>query len=253
VMMSLDKDESTRKMERDAEAAAKRQQNALPAWHLKSTISGDLTALGVMEHARAEVAEANAAASSSNDDILRGLGVVGSGPTRHDHHHPVRIVGDVKPVVNHESDYYDQYYASLAASAAPSTQDTPSGLGASGSDDFGDFGDDEEDRKPSLEYLDSLNDYRKRSRSREDEGVGKKVAKVEENGYNGLANGKPKGSVLEINVPAVAMLQDATPQDDPIIYVNGAPIPLSKVTEEDHELMTPEEYTTYFEVIQTRS
>ena len=103
VMMALDKDESTRRMERDAEAAAKRQQNALPAWHLKSTISGDLTALGVMEHARAEVANglANAGAPSSNDDILRGLGVVGS--TRQDHA-PVRVVEDVKPVINRESD-----------------------------------------------------------------------------------------------------------------------------------------------------
>ena len=53
VMMSMDKDESMRKQERDAEAELKRQQNALPAWHLKSTITGDLTALGVKESARA--------------------------------------------------------------------------------------------------------------------------------------------------------------------------------------------------------
>jgi hypothetical protein len=103
VMMSMDKDEVTRKMERDAEAEAKRQQNALPAWHLKSTISGDLTALGVKEHARAEVADGltGSVTSSSNDDILRGLGVVGS--TRPEVH-SVRVAEDVKPVINRESD-----------------------------------------------------------------------------------------------------------------------------------------------------
>ena len=68
---------------------------------------------------------------------------------------------------------YDQYYASLAASSQP----TPV-LETGGSD----FGEDEEDVKPSIEYLNSLNEYRKRSRSTEDVGLsnsnsGKKVAK----------------------------------------------------------------------------
>lgn len=78
--MAMDKDEATRRQERAAEAELKRQQNALPAWHLKSTITGDLTALGIQEHARAEAAAAAAAAvaaTGSNDDILKGLGVVG--------------------------------------------------------------------------------------------------------------------------------------------------------------------------------
>jgi len=35
--------------------------------------------------------------------------------------------------------------------------------------------------------------------------------------------------------------------------VNGQPKPYSQVTEEDHELMTPEEYTAYFEVMQAQS
>lgn len=51
-MLSVDKDDATQRAERDREAAAKRQQNLLPSWHLKSTISGELTALGVKEHAR---------------------------------------------------------------------------------------------------------------------------------------------------------------------------------------------------------
>lgn len=35
--------------------------------------------------------------------------------------------------------------------------------------------------------------------------------------------------------------------------VNGAPMSFLAVTEEHQELMTPEEYTAYFEVFQARS
>lgn len=91
--MSVDKDEATQRAERDREAAAKRMQNVLPAWHLKSTISGDLTALGIRENARVEQqAEADGnRLPSSNDAILRGLIRV---------EEPVRSAyEDVKPVV----------------------------------------------------------------------------------------------------------------------------------------------------------
>jgi transcription initiation factor TFIIE subunit alpha len=100
VMMSMDKDETTQRLERDAEAEAKRQQNALPAWHLKSTISGDLTALGVKESARAEIRAGDGLPSNSNDDILRGLGVVGARPEQVS----LGVVEEVKVIVNHESD-----------------------------------------------------------------------------------------------------------------------------------------------------
>lgn len=99
VVISTDKDEITRRLERDAEAELKRQQNALPAWHLKSTISGDLTALGIKEHARAEAANP---LPPSNDDILRGLGVAGPRPLRPQE---MKIVQkETKPVINHEAD-----------------------------------------------------------------------------------------------------------------------------------------------------
>lgn len=108
VVMSMDKDEATRRQERDAEAEAKRQQNALPEWIRKSTVSGHLTASGVAESARAENA---ARPSSSNDEILRGLGTVG--PARVEE--PiVTIVEEIKPVVDHDKigellEYYPQF------------------------------------------------------------------------------------------------------------------------------------------------
>ncbi|KAG6812890.1 hypothetical protein H0H92_015625 [Tricholoma furcatifolium] len=251
IVMSMDKDESTRKMERDAQAEMKRQQNALPAWHLKSTITGDLTALGVKETARAETYRNG---TSSNDDILKGLGVIGARPEQPS---TVHVVEDTKPNVNHDVDYYDQYYASLAASssAAASAMPTPSGLSLPGSSDFGDMAYQEEiDQKPSVEYLDSLNEYRKRSRSGEDEGINTrtKATKVDE-APNGVGYSAESGiaPIVEnvIVVPDVPLL----PDDDPMVYVNGQPKPYSQVTEEDHDLMTPDEYTAFFDVMQARS
>ena len=96
VVMSMDKDEATRRQERDAEAEAKRQQNALPEWIRKSTVSGHLTASGVAESARAENA---ARPSSSNDEILRGLGTVGPAKVEEP---LVSVVEDVKPVVDQD-------------------------------------------------------------------------------------------------------------------------------------------------------
>ena len=103
VLLSMDKDEATRRQERDKEAEAKRAQNMLPDWIKKSTISGTLTASGVAESARANAAAAaQSLAASSNDEILRGLGTVGPGPSKID---AVRedTKMDVKPIVDRDS------------------------------------------------------------------------------------------------------------------------------------------------------
>jgi len=130
--------------------------------------------------------------------------------------------------------------------------------------------------KPSIEYLNSLNEYRKRSRSTEDVGFstsnsGKKVVKL---GYDNPGS----GPIIASTTPMLEALVKEQPLDvevtlpqgeDPIVYgtlfitvltpsppvltpltVNGEPVPFSTITEEHQELMTPEEYTTYFEVYQ---
>lgn len=237
VVMSVDKDEATQRAERDREAAAKRMQNALPAWHLKSTISGHLTALGIRENA---IAEANGddvnRLPSSNDAILRGLAKPDDTP--------IHINEDVKPVLakTNDADYYEQYYSSLAVSAMPSSQNTPA------MDNLNDFGE-EEDVKPSVQYLDSLNEYRKRSRSRDDRGDGRGPSKTPK--LNGWAD-PPVVAQPEVQ-PEVLLYEEVPPPpgDDPIVYVNGEPMAFSAVTEEHHDLMTPEEYTAYFDVLQT--
>jgi transcription initiation factor TFIIE subunit alpha len=155
--------------------------------------------------------------------------------------------------IDHRVVDYEQYYASLAASAAASAQATPSGS-VPGSSDFDDFGEEEEDRKPSIEYLNSLNDYRKRSRSQEDEGSAgrNKIPKTES--LTSLPSVPSVPSVpVDINVEdeVIGGNSGSAPKEDPIVYVNGNPIPFSEVTEEHHEMMTPEEYTAYFEVMQS--
>lgn len=111
---------------------------------------------------------------------------------------------------------YDQYYASLAASSQP----TPI-LETGGSD----FGEDEEDVKPSIEYLNSLNEYRKRSRSTEDVGLpssnsGKKVAK---HGYDNPRT----GPIIASTTPMLEALVKEQPLDaevpplhaqDPVVH-----------------------------------
>ena len=76
IVLTTDKDEETVRRERDEEAAAKRQQNIMPAWHLKSTISGDLTALGIKENAQNPTAQVPGQASMDPDESLKGLGRV---------------------------------------------------------------------------------------------------------------------------------------------------------------------------------
>lgn len=68
VVLSVDKDEAAQRLERDREANAKRMQNILPAWHLKSTITGDLTALGV--RAETGIAEAVDGNKLPGEDIV---------------------------------------------------------------------------------------------------------------------------------------------------------------------------------------
>ena len=112
VQMSVDKDEATRRKEREEEAAAKRQQNLMPSWHLKSTISNDLTSLGIeAQHQQSNGAESSGMGGlKSNADILAGLGkpkeqlpkIEDSG-----------VLEDVKPTVDHTADCKSLFFSFL--------------------------------------------------------------------------------------------------------------------------------------------
>ncbi|CAL1699012.1 unnamed protein product [Somion occarium] len=240
IVLSVDKDVAQQRLERDREAAAKRAQNILPAWHLKSTISGELTALGIKETARIEETASSSVTAAatlpnSNDTILRGLGRAAASAQLLSISAAAQRTEDVKPDVTQirEADYYDQYYASLEASAAPSAQVTPL-TGDLGSD----FGEEEEDIKPNIEYLDSLNEYRKRSRSAEDIGAGGPVKTPRMNGEHApsplsYANGPLHiEASVEFEADVTTMEAKGEPLEDPMVY---------------------EEYTAYYEVMTARS
>ena len=112
IEMATDKDEATRRRERQEAAEAKRQQNILPSWHLKSTISGDLTALGIAESARtAEVA--GVTTPSSNEDILRSLGAKSLQRSTEQSYLEVKQE-DVKPVISQQQREHGRESLSLS-------------------------------------------------------------------------------------------------------------------------------------------
>ena len=85
---------------------------------------------------------------------------------------------------------------------------------------YGDFGDDEEDVKPSVEYLNSLGDYRKRSRSADDVGSPGPVKTPKINGLS-TPNGFSKGELspaaeTPIVVDSGGDIQSAS-ADDPMV------------------------------------
>lgn len=207
--------------ERAKESELKRIQNALPAWHLKSTITGDLTALGVKESARAA---ANAAMNGGGDDSLRGLGVAGNT----NKHTPTSSVSTYVPglpkfedttsaTLSHDADMIEQYYANLAAASNPAgINSTPVSTSATPSATLPSELDEEEDRKPSMKYLESLTEYRKRSRSSDDVGTGgpktPKIAKTDSNtSLKGLLNGSGSGGFA--NGGSNGHLPDAFPPE----------------------------------------
>ena len=104
VLMSVDKDEATRRREREEEADAKRQQNILPSWHLKSTITNDLTALGVA------AANQQAKKMSGNEAILSSLSkssdaLAGYGKVKPKVESQLEVVEEEKkPIVDHTAD-----------------------------------------------------------------------------------------------------------------------------------------------------
>ena len=111
-----------------------------------------------------------------------------------------------------------------------SAQPTPTTQSALGSSDSGDFGyDEEEDRKPSVQYLDSLNAYRKRSRSHEDVGSAAKIKQVKVDatediykighGLGVAINGYTPENGIEVEQDAVMVEGVALlPEDDPLVY-----------------------------------
>jgi len=108
----------------------------------------------------------------------------------------------------------------LAASAAPSTQHTPPPLPPPPSGEFSVLGDFfEEDRKPNIDYLDSLNEHNKRSRSVEDEGEAERKQARVGDGWGGQQGAQQNGE-LPVNGTESSGVdaEDVLAEEDPIVY-----------------------------------
>lgn len=125
---------------------------------------------------------------------------------------------------------YEQYYANLAAatSANNSASATPTFTGRSGSSPPGTATDaalfeEEEDRKPAVEYLDSLNAYRKRSRSQEDVGGGdrgkipRKDTNGHTNGFGGSFGPVTAAPEFQQDYHVIEGGEEGAPTDDPMV------------------------------------
>lgn len=104
---------------------------------------------------------------------------------------------------------YDQYYASLASQSTP---------GSAPIDDFGE--EEEEDVKPSVEYLNSLNDYRKRVRS-EDEDASERASKLVKTEADPTPAVNAFGELEVEDEMEGVQFGGAGAADDPVVY--GAP------------------------------
>ncbi|KIJ51938.1 hypothetical protein M422DRAFT_157029 [Sphaerobolus stellatus SS14] len=273
IVMSVDKDEATRRAEREEEAEAKRKKKALPAWHTRSTITGELTALGhaaVVQTQLSPTTGSNAAilesltnpsarstpttSKSSNAAILSGLGkapkaVASTEPG-------VKIEQDAKPAQSKQTDHLDAYYNSLQQQVA-SAANTPT------MDGWGTYSVEPEDRKPDLSYLNgsgssyppaspapgtpysaSWND--RKSLAVNGNVLGKRSREEETFTFGGESGGE-MALVEEVG------FSQPESGDDPVVNgIRGKPMKFSEITEEDQERMSPEEYVVYYELVMAR-
>ncbi|KAG8933682.1 hypothetical protein FRC03_011323 [Tulasnella sp. 419] len=238
-------DDDTTEMERiqrEKEAAAKKKQNALPAWHTRSTITGDITAFGLKNMAHSESSE------------------------------PTDSTGDAKPFLNDGEDLknsINMYYANLEAESVDSTpaemeldypgsgyDDRRNGLAVPslstlsssasykrkrGESDAFTSGENESLPSPKHSRNNSYQSTPLRSKSRD--------SAVSSSGHSGQSsqNGiNANGDMGQENTNHNSYMPNPK---DPLVLVNSVGVPLSQITNEHHELMTPEEYEEYYRIL----
>ncbi|KZO94209.1 hypothetical protein CALVIDRAFT_484599 [Calocera viscosa TUFC12733] len=125
IELSLDQDDAQVKKAREEVADAQRQHNALPEWHMRSTISGDLTSLGAASSGGATSAAAAVHTNGSADRKPEQKELYASG----------RSSSLFQCTANKGPVDLDRYYASLNTSASESANRTPETDGDEEDDD----------------------------------------------------------------------------------------------------------------------
>ncbi|KAF8609612.1 hypothetical protein BDV93DRAFT_518404 [Ceratobasidium sp. AG-I] len=181
VIMEDDKTDEALRREREKKADAKRQQNALPEWHLQSTVSGHLTTLGLKNEAQ---------------NAQYSLGA------------PDQTQTDRKPFTQGEVDL-DSYYSSLNKNGDSQDSDaSPSSVSPPANSQSSFLG----------------------KRERDTEGDDERLLKMQKTASSG---------------------GDET--TNPVVYVAGEAKRFLEITDAEQEMMTPEEYEAYAELMVTLS
>jgi len=262
VILTADDTNDSERIAREKEAALRKQQNALPSWHTRSTVTGDLTSFGLQN--LSDGAEGSSSLASQN----------------------ARLLEDHEERKNSIEMYYARLEAEDRASAAQSPMDVDQ-------TSRGDLSASSSVRNSTLAPLDAAINRtysasslkRKLAESTADEAAsGSRLKHSRSASYqstppsqtltpsrgksrdsNGSsqssdtgnwhrpADGIPESqrqdsSSVTVNGNNVSKGPVLKPSD-PVVYVAGAPVPLSEITDEHHELMTPDEYERYAHVL----
>ncbi|CDZ97858.1 Transcription initiation factor IIE, alpha subunit [Phaffia rhodozyma] len=219
VQIQADGDEDRLAKQREQMAAQQRSQNSLPAWHLYSTVSGQQTALGI-------------AYAAEREKLLAGL---------------ASTLDDSQVAEEKHTTALEDYYQKLHSGATPTLTNGETNSAES---------------EPT--YQDSAETSSKRrqearssSLDPDEESAQKRIRTEYESIVNNelsVGGGEGEGEGEE----GLAASEQATERegsgqvdlDERLVTVDGVAKPFGQVTEEDQELMTPDEYTAYFEIWQ---
>ncbi|KAG8901678.1 hypothetical protein FRB99_005172 [Tulasnella sp. 403] len=227
VVLTADDTGEMERIAREKEISKRREQNALPSWHTRSTITGELTAFGLKN-----MALEGASLSSSFD------------------------VRTAKLLEEHEEqkDSIELYYANLEAEDRVSQAHSPMDVELNGSTSRSnglavpalDAAINRTYSSSSLKRkLDATDSRDEGSRSKQSRSTSYQSSppsptsmttpqrsKSMESGTSSLGGGDMR----------MTMPPPGETSSDPMVYVNGKPLPISQVTDEHHDLMSPEEY-----------
>lgn len=215
----------TERLARERAASARKEMNALPSWHTRSTITGELTAFGL-----------------KNIDHLASSGMSSY------EERASKMQVDPEEQKNSLLMYYANLEAEEKASQAHSPMDVdefglplPSGsrnslvIPVAGRTIDRTFSVTSLKRKLELEDDGGSRNKHSRSTSYQSSPPSPIRSKSRDSSSTSSADGR-----------TWQPSQETTPDGkDPMVMVNGVSMPLSQVTDEHHEMMTPEEYEQY--------
>ncbi|KAH7099650.1 hypothetical protein BKA62DRAFT_281947 [Auriculariales sp. MPI-PUGE-AT-0066] len=254
IIIDQDRDEGDLRKQREAAAEAKRAQNALPQWHLVSTVTGQHTALGIKEHIKQQEDPANqfrpatslpSTSGHSNARLLKDFGPLHFGGDASDLMLIVKNEDVLRPLPGSTIDDITRRYYNTPSSSLPHTPAS------------------ELDVKPNWSRLNSALSGTKRTREYDvDDSPASKTLRPNSTPRHATisrhssvthsAASSPPGPGLSSSASSISVPDSDSPHtqpDEPIagphVQISGKMYALSAITAALEAQMTPEEYEVY--------